>query len=441
MDILLTGSTQIATMLAIQLSQEGHNVTVMDDNYPRLNAIKEKADVEIIVARPTYPQSFKQANAHQKNLLIAVHELDEMNMLSCQVAHSLFQIPKKIARISSPHYLVRHELFGDSDLPIDVFINSDGLVIQHIEHNIHYDAHMSVSPFGFNELCIIDLTLNKLHIQHRPSLCNITPFLPSKLSKVISVVRHSNVLTSKNIDFLPQDRLFILTEKSNQKSVLKLFDIHKKDKPNIMIAGGGNIGATLGKRLSTRYHVKLIEQDTSRCYELVKTAPYLNILNADATDKKFLIDEGIDNIDCFCATTGDDEDNIISSIQANHLGAKQTVCLISRDNYLDIFNQGTPNRLILSHRLISQHIFQHIHPGQFIENKPLLHGSTRLILAEVSRHSAILNTLKLPKNTTLLAIRRSGRWLIPNDELQIDDHVLLLSLNEDDISALDLLFQ
>ena len=440
MNILLTGSTQIASMLACQLSQEGHNVTVMDEHLQGLNAIKDKADVAIIHARPTYPQSFKMANATNKDLLIAVHEMDEINMLSCQMAHSLFKIPKKIAKISSPHYLVRHELFGDSDLPIDIFINSDGLVIEYIEQHLHYESNVSIVPFAFNDLNIIDITLDEHQANLHATTHDILKFLPGDITQIMAIER-AGVLQSitPELALMKQDRVVIISEKTHLKTILKLFDIKKKSHPNIMIAGGGNIGSNLGKKLSTQYNVKLIENDEQRCYELAKEAPYLTVLHADATDKQILIDENIENIDCFCATTGDDEDNLISAIQANHLGAKQTLCLINRENYLDIFNNNTPNRLILPHRLISQHIFQHIHPGRFIENKPLIHNGLRLILAEVCSHSESIEKA-LPKHTNALAVKRNGHWQ-PYDSLQPKDHVLLLSQHEEDISTLDHLFQ
>jgi trk system potassium uptake protein len=439
MNILILGCSTIGATLARQLSQEQYDVTVVDNQKIKLTELQDKYDIQTVLGQPSYPETLKEADAENADIIIAVSDSDEVNMLACQIAHTLFNVKKKIARISSPHYLVRNELFGDKDLPIDIFINTERLVMNLIRECIDHPGSQQVFRFHNPQLVIACTKIQASSDVCSLMLQQITPYLPSETERIIMAFRQGKQqkLTDEWV-LQKNDTLYFICEKNNLDRMIKLFHPQTSLVKRVIIGGGGKSGSLLAQNLSNDYRVKLIENNRERCLQLANQHPNLTILHGDTTDKNLLVNENIENTDLFCAMTQDDEDNLISSLQAKHLGAKYVITLVNRLDYLDIFTNDDLDVLIVPHQVVINDIFTHIHQGSFLSAHALAKGQMEIIEAIISPKCPFLNSPYLPKNIKLCGIIRDNKPLIIEELHQYQANDVLILLVEKSTAMLEL---
>ena len=450
MKIIILGAGQVGASLAQALLNENHDITVVDTNEERITALQEKYDLRTVLGRVSYPNVLRRAGADEADMVIAVTDNDEANMIACQVAYSLFNVPRKIARIRSQHYLVRDDLFDTDHVPIDVFISPEQLVTGYVEQLIAHPGALQVLSFAAGKVKIIALnTYFATAITHK-SIQDITAMAPGKPFKILAVYRNNTALTpSPDLVIENGDEIFISAPTEEVNGLISLFHQTSTTYKRIMIAGAGNIGFSAAKALEKKYQVKVIDQDRRRC-ELLAEKLDATVLNGEISDQELLVNESIESVDVFCAMTNDDEANIIACLQAHRLGAKQVIALITRTAYIDLIAGGTINIAISPQQATVGSILAQIRQGDVVNVHSLRHGDSEAIEAVAHGDQMTskvvgrsLSEIRLPKNTVVGAIVRGNKVLMPDPELRIEaeDHVVMYISNKKYIKDVERLFQ
>jgi len=450
-NIIIVGAGQVGTTLAEHLTAEDNDITIIDINAKCLNTLQERLDIRTIIGNGSYPNILLKAGAEVANMLIAVTNSDEINMLACQIAHSLFKIETKIARIRALQYLTYPKLFESNAIPIDVLISPEQLVTTHIRRLIEYPDALQVLDFANSkaQLVVILTQSGASCVGHSLEFFfeRITP-----IQCYIPVIFRDEKPFFPALDFIIEanDEIFFLSEPAHIRIIISEFRTLAPLNKRVMIAGGGNIGSRVAESLDTHFKVKIIEKDSSRVEFLATILSNSVVLMGDAADKDLLLNENIENMDVFCATTNHDETNIMSALLAKRLGAHRVMALINRNAYVDIIEGGPIDRIISPQQTTIGGLLAHIRGGD-IENIYTLHkGEIEIIEFIINAEtentkilSCTLHELPLPANTVITGIIRNNEVLFPNNTLALmrHDRVILIILDKRRINELERLFQ
>lgn len=451
MKIIILGAGQVGGSLAETLVEERHEVTLVDINVDRLQELENRFDLRTVAGRCSYPDVLRQAGADDADMVIAVTDSDEANMVACQVAYSLFNIPTKIARIRSPHYFIRKELFGKENLPIDVFINPEQLVTHYVEQLIMHPGALQVLDFAEGAVKLVAVKAYYGGFLVGNSIGKLHEYLPDVAVRVAAIFRNDRpVPVNSSLEIEIGDEVFFIAARDDIPAIMTALRRAEEPYKRVVIAGGGNIGGCLAEALQPNYQVKIVDHTRERCKKLAEQLDKVTVLCGEASDEDLLVNENIDHADVFCAVMNDDEANIISCIQAKRLGAKQVMALITRSAYVDLI-EGSPINIAISPQQVTVgFILAQIRRGDVVKVHALRRGAAEAIEAVAhgdKRTSKVvgrtLSQIKLPKEVTMGAIVRGKRAIIPNSEtvIESDDHLILFVANKQYIPELERLFQ
>jgi trk system potassium uptake protein len=451
MKIIILGAGQVGGSLAEILAHENHDITLVDIDQAKLTEFQDRLDIRTVVGACSYPDVLAKAGADSADMLIAVTSNDEANMVACQVAYSLFSTPTKIVRIRSKNYFVRDELFGDDNLPIDVFISPEGLVTEYMQQLIAHPGALQVLDFAGGKVKLVAVKPYYGGPLLGKSIKMLRDYLPGVESRVAAIFRNNqSVPLNGSTEIEIGDEVFFITKSENTHIIMAALRRAEEPYKNIMIAGGGNIGGRLAAALEQDYQVKLIDKSRASCQKNADALEKTTVLCGDACDKRLLIDENIESVDVFCAVTNDDEDNIIACLQAKRLGAKQVMVLITRTAYVDLIEGGPINIAISPQQSTIGSILKHIRQGDVVNVHSLRRGAAEAIEAIAHgdyKNSKVvgrnLKEVKLPKGTTIGAIVRQDEVIIPHHDTVIEsnDHIILFVSEKRYIREVERLFQ
>lgn len=451
MKVIILGAGQVGTTLAENLVAENHDVSIIDVNRDRLSALQERFDLQVVQGRCSYPEVLRDAGAESADMVIAVTDSDESNMVACQVAYSLFQVPTKIARIRSEHYFIRKELFGKDNLPIDVFISPEGLVTRDIHQLIDHPGALQVLDFadGSVKLVVIKPYYGGVLLGKR--LSQVSEYLPGLAIKIVAINRNDHFLElTDDTEIEIGDEVFFVAPSQHVHAIMATLRRVEDPVRRIMIGGGGNIGYQLARALERNFQVKIVEQSRERCEFLAKNLDRATVLCGDSTDQELLLSEGIDHVDVFCAMTNDDEDNIICSLQAKKLGAKQVMALIARTAYVNLIQGGAINIAISPQLATVSSILRYIRRGDMMNVYSVRRGMAEAIeaVAHGDRKTSkvvgrYIHQLKLPKGVFISAVVRQNAVIIVEEDTMIEseDHIILFVSNKKSLKDVERLFQ
>jgi len=451
MKIIILGAGQVGGSLAESLAEENHDVTLVDTNERRLAELQEKLDLKVVLGRCSYPDVLREAGAEHADMVIAVTDSDESNMVACQVAHTLFNVPMKIGRIRSQHYLVRKELFNKDHLPIDLFISPEQLVTNYVKELIDHPGALQVLDFAEGKVKLLAVKPQYGDAFIAKKLAQLPEFIPKIPLRVVAVFRNDRSLElSGETTIEIGDEVFFIVAQEHVDTAMSALRHTEEPYKRIMIAGGGNIGSCLAEVLENDYQVKIIELDQRRCEFLAGKLANTTVLCGEASDKSLLQTENIENTDVFCAVTNNDEANILACLQAKRLGVKQVMALITRTAYVDLIEGGSINITISPQKTTIGFILAQIRRGGAVSVHSLRRGAAEAIelIALGDRKTSrvigrALSEINLPKDTEIGAIVRRAEVLIAHNDLVIeaDDHVILFASDKRDIRAVEKLFQ
>ncbi|HQY22232.1 MAG TPA: Trk system potassium transporter TrkA [Gammaproteobacteria bacterium] len=452
MKIIILGAGQVGTTLAEHLATEHNDITIIDINGERLRSLQKRMDILTIAGNAAYPSTLKRGGAEDADMLIAVTNNDETNLVACQVAATLFQIPTKIARIRSLHYLAHEELFGAPAFPIDVLISPEQVISNYIRRLIEYPDALQVLDFANQKLQLVAI---KTKTGSGPMVLHPLKELPACLgnldTEIAAIFRQGAPITPTGSTIIePNDEVFFLAERQNIRSVMSTLIPLKPANQRIIIAGGGNIGTRLATALEKEFEVKVIEHNPLRIEPLVTHLTTGIVLEGDAADKELLLSENIENTDVFCAVTNNDETNIMSALLAKRLGARKAMALITRPSYLDLVEGGDIDVVISPQQVMVGTLLTHIRRGHIVNVHSLRRGTTEAIEMIVDGNKETskvvgryIKDVPLPEEASILAIVRKNRVIMGHHNAMIEtgDRVIVLLFDKRKIRKVERLFQ
>ena len=459
MNIIICGAGRVGFTIAKLLSEQGHSITVIDQSSEDIQKINDTLDVKAIVGKATYPTILEKANASEADMIIAVTRNDEINMLICQIAFSIFKIPKKIARIRSQDYLNPKftRVYNKENLPTDVIISPEIEIAKSIQRKLEAPGALDSVPFANNKIRLLEILINKNCKLIDIKLNELTKKFPSLEANVIGIIRDEKfIIPKKNDEVKYNDKIYVIINSSQMAETLEAFGHNEKISKKILIIGGGNIGYNLAKNLEESLYsvrVKIVEKNKERAEYLASELNNTIVINGDGLDEEVLVEANLEEAETVLALTNDDEDNLMVSVlvekfakDEKNLEDKRTMALTNKPNYSLLQSSLKIDDLIDPRMNTVSNILKHIHKGTIETAYTILNGEYEVIEAEIIETSELINkelkNTNLPDEIRIGAILRNDKVIIPrsNFVFQKDDRVVFLA-KKDSISVVENLFR
>ncbi len=443
MNIIICGAGKVGFSISKQLSAQGHSVTVIDQSSEDIKKINDTQDVKGIVGRATLPSVLENAGGEKADMVIAVTRNDETNMIVCQLASTLFNISKKIARIRTKDFLEGKwgKLFNKSNIPIDVIISPELEVAKSLFRRLEAPGALDNVPFANDKVKMLEISIEKnCPIKDMP-LKDLTKKFPNFKANILGALRKEKFIYLKKNDTLQVDDNIYLVVSSNQlNEILKAFGHDEKISKNILIIGGGNIGLNLAKMLETNFEevrIKIIEKDKKRAEEIVGELSSSMVINGDALDEEILKEANLEDSETVLALTNDDENNMMACVLAEKTGLKKrTIAIVNKTNYNLLQDSLNIDDLVDPRMTTVSRIMEHVHRGTIGTVYSLLDGEYEFIEAKILEKSELLNKKirdsNLPEDIRIGAIVRKNEVIIPRSSFvfEKDDLVVFLAKRE-----------
>ena len=450
MKIIILGAGQVGGSLAEHLASEANDITVVDTDGERLRDLGDRLDIRTVQGRGSLPTVLRQAGADDADMLVAVTNSDETNMVACQVAHTLFHTPTKIARVREASYLTRAELFDNDAIPVDVLISPEQVVTNYIKRLIEHPGALQVIDFAEGKAQLVAVKAYYGGPLVGQQLRQLREHMPNVDTRVAAIFRRDRpILPQGNTVIEADDEVFFIAARANIRAVMSEMRRLDESYKRIVIAGGGQIGERLAEAIESRYQVKIIEMNPARCRHLSDTLDSTVVLQGSASDRDLLIEENIADADIFLALTNDDEANIMSSLLAKRLGAKKVMTIINNPAYVDLIQGGDIDIAISPQLATIGTLLAHVRRGDIVSVHSLRRGAAEAIEAIAhgdSKSSKVIGkaieNIGLPPGTTIGAIIRDEEVIIAHDNTVIEagDHVILFLVDKKHIRDVEKLF-
>ena len=452
MKILILGAGQVGSTLAKYLCLDDDNdITIVDQVEDKLTLLQRHLDIKTVVGHGAYPSVLEKAGIKTMDMVIAVMRSDERNMVACRMAHTLYHVEKKIARIRTTEYLLRPELFSNETVPIDFIITPEILITEYIKGIVEEPGASQVFDF---ENGLVQLVETRAYvgtpIVNRP-IKELHDHIPDVQMRIVGLYRNDRAILTKSDTVVREgDHVYFIAKKNHVSRALKEFRRAENTYQKIFIAGGGNIGLNVAKLLEDTHNIRIIELDEDRAMALSEELNHTLVLQGNASDEDLLLEEGIENTDLFLALTDSDEVNVIVSILAKRLGAHKTIALVKRDVYASLAEQSDDVDIIVSPDQITVGgILSHIRKGDTMKVHSLQHGKAEAI--EIVVHGdkntskvvgLKIKDLSLPEGVVVGAIVRDSELLMGSKKLVIEqgDHILIMLTDVGKIHQVESLF-
>ena len=459
MNIIICGAGRVGFTIAKLLSEQGHSITVIDLSSEDIQKISDTLDVKVIVGKATYPSILEKANASEADMIIAVTRNDEINMLICQIAFSIFKVPKKIARIRSQDYLNPKftGVYNKENLPIDVIISPEIEIAKSIQQKLEAPGALDSVPFAENKIRLLEILIKKNCPLIKVKLNEITKKYPNLDANIIGLIRDNKFIIPKKNDAINEsDKIYIIINSSQMAETLDAFGHNEKISKKILIIGGGNIGYNLAKNLEESLdssRVKIIEKDKIRAEFLANELNNTIVINGNGLDEEVLGEANLEEAETVLALTNDDEDNLMVSVLVEKftkdnstIEDKRTMALINKPNYSLLQGSLKIDDFIDPRMNTVSSILKHVHKGTIETAYTILNGEYEVIEADIIETSELINKnfkdSNLPDEIRIGAILRNGKIIIPRSDFtfQKKDTIVFLA-KKDAISIVENLFR
>ena len=451
MKIIILGANQVGSTLAETLANEANDITVVDADAEKLRELKDHIDISTVAGHPSLPDVLEKAGGQDADMIIAVTESDEINMVACRVAYSLFQTQKKICRIRASSYLVSDKLFGEHGIAVNAVISPEKIVSEDIERLLELPGSLQVLDFAGGKVQLVAVKAYYGGPLVGQEIRLLRQHMPSVDTRVAAIFRKDRPIIPEGSTVIEaDDEVFFVAATKDIRACMS--ELRRMDKPykRLMIAGGGNIGMRLAEKVEDRYQVKIIERDLDRCSLISETLNHAIVLNGEASQRDLLIEENISDTDVFLALTNDDEANIMSSLLAKRLGAKKVMALINNPAYVDLVQGGEIDIAISPQQATIGKVLALVRRGDVVNVHSLRRGAAEameaIALGDEASSKVVgraIEDIDLPEGTTIGAIVRGDEVLIAHDKTVVDpdDHVILFLVDRKRIPEVEQLFQ
>ena len=452
MKIVILGAGQVGSTVAYSLSSEENDITVVDVDARHLKNLQDRLDIRGVLGHASHPRVLVRAGIEDADMIIALTSSDEVNMTACQVAYTLYNTPTRIARIRSSDYIEHPRLFEREHCPVDVLISPETLVTEYMARLIEYPGALQVLDFadGRAQLVATQAYAGGPLIGQR--LQTLRDHMPADAdARVAAIYRQDKtIIPDGNTVIEENDTVFFLAAQKNIRMMMR--ELRPLDNPirRIILAGGGNIGSNLARKLERDHHVKVIERDPKRAAAIAEHLEKAIVLVGDCADEELLREEAIDSTDVYCVLTNDDEANILSSMLAKRMGAEKVIAIINRPSYVDLVESSSIDIAVSPQQITIGALLTHIRRGNMVRVHSLRRGAAEAIEAVAlgdKRSSRVvgraIEDIDLPPGTTIPALVRGEEVIIAHHDTVIHDgdHVILFVPDKRQITAVERLFQ
>ncbi len=452
MKILILGAGQVGRTAAYHLSREPANeVTVVDTNEDVLRDLQDRLDVRAVAGNGSYPTVLETAGIADTDILVALTNSDEINIVACEIAHVLYRTPTKIARIRAPEYTSREQLFTEGALAVDVWISPEQLVTEYIARLLSYPGALQVVDFADGRVQLVGVRARREGLLVGRELRALREHLPDTEARVAAIYRNDRLIDPRGDTIIEEhDEIFFVAAQDDLRRVLA--ELRRSEDPvrRLVIAGGGNIGLRLARKLEKSNQVKLIERDPRRARRISEILENTIVLSGDAADEELLVEENIDSADVFAALTNSEEANVLSAMLAKRLGAKRVMALINRPSYGQLMENHAIDIVISPQTITIGTLLAHVRRGDVVRVHSLRRGAAEAIEAVVhgtqARSRVIgrpLEKIDLPPGASIVAIVRGERVIMGHHDttIEAEDHVIIFLSDRRHIDAVSRLFQ
>ncbi len=451
MKIIILGAGQVGSSVAENLVSEDNDITVVDTDASRLQAMLDRLDLRTVLGHASHPEVLQRAGCEDADMILAVTSSDETNMVACQVAYTLFHTPTKIARVRSSAYLQYKEIFTQEAIPVDVLISPEQVITNYVCGLIENPGALQVLDFADGKIQLV--AVRAFHggplVGHE--LSELKKHMPSVETRVAAIYRRGAPIAPEGDTIIEvDDVVFFVAARENIRVVMRELRREDKQVKSVMLAGGGNIGLRLAKLLEERYQVKLVDHKLGNCNRIAESLDKTIVLHGDVADEKLLLEENIENIDVFCAVTNDDEANILSALLAKRMGARKVMALINRSAYVDLVESSDIDIAISPHQAMIGSLLAHVRKGDVVMVHSLRKGAAEAIEAvahgDANSSKVVgrsIEDINLPRGVTIGAIVRDEKVVIAHHDtvIESEDHVILFLVDKKLVSIIEQLFQ
>jgi trk system potassium uptake protein len=450
-NILILGAGQVGSTVAESLVSEANDITVVDTDAAKLRLLQDRFDLRTLVGNASHPSVLREAGIADADILLAVTQSDEVNMVACKLAKSFYNTPTRIARIRSADYLEHPEIFNADNFCVDFSICPEQILTDYIRKLIDFPEALQVLEFADGLVSLVAVRA----FEGGPLVGNPLSYLQTHMphidTRVAAIFRQDKPLIPEGETVIEAgDEIFFIAATVNVRSVLK--ELRRMDKParRVMIVGGGNIGRRLALSLENDYQVKLIEYNKKACEQLAGELANTLVLNGDGTDENLLAAEHVGEVDVFCALTNDDENNIMSALLAKRDGASKVIALINRSAYVGLVQGGKIDIALSPAHVTIGSLLAYVRRGDVAAVHSLRRGAAEALelVAHGDRQSSQvvgrrIDEIDLPKGATIGAIVRGENVIMGHRDMVVEaeDHVIVFVINKAMIRKIEKLFQ
>ena len=452
MKIIILGAGQVGSTAAHQLSREQANdVTVVDTRDEILRDLQDRLDIRTVSGNAAHPAVLEAAGGAGSDMIVALTNSDETNMIACQIAWTLFRTPTKIARIRSADYHQRPELFGDAAIPVDLAISPEQLVTDYVERLVRYPGALQVLDFADGRVRLVGMRAVKGGKLVGHQLHELRSHIPNREVRVAAIYRGGQSIKPEGDATIEEhDEVFFVAARADMRAMMKELSTEEAPVRRVVIAGAGNIGFRLAKALEERAQVKLIERNAERSRRAAEMLRNALVLTGDAADEELLLEENIDDTDVFVSVTNAEEANILSAMLAKRLGARQVMALINKPSYAELMEGGKIDVAISPQTITIGALLAYVRRGDVVRVHSLRRGAAEAMEAIVHRdggNSPVagrrVDQIGLPEGTTIGAIVRGEQVIMAHHDavIEADDHVILFLTDRRHVEEVGRLFQ
>jgi len=442
MKVIVCGAGQVGFNIARYLSSENNDVTVVDRSADLVRRISDSLDVKGIVGHASHPDSLQQADAEGADILIAVTQADEVNMMACQVAHSLFNLPTKIARVRHQSYLDPQwrKLFSREHMPIDVIISPEIEVARAVTRRLEVPGAFEMIPLAGDRVKLVGVRCDeKCPIINTP-LRQLTQIFPDLNIVIVGMTRQNRaIVPTADDEMLLGDEVYFVVDSDQLARAMAAFGHEETGARRLLIFGGGNIGLFLAKQVESDYpwiNTKMIEATPERAETIAAELKKTVVLHGDVLESEILEEANVGSADTVVAVTNDDETNILASLLAKRYGCGRTIALINKATYEPLITTLGIDVVVSPRNITVSTILQHVRRGRIHSVHTLREGFGELIEAEAMETSSLvgapLREADIPPGVLIGAIVRDGQVISPRGDtvIQPKDRVVLFSSAE-----------
>ena len=453
MNIIICGAGRVGFTIAKLLTEQNHSITVVDQSSEDIKKINDSLDVKAIVGKATLPSVLENANTKEADMIIAVTKNDEINMLICQIAYSIFKVPKKIARIRSQDYLNPKfsKLYNKENLPIDVIISPELEIAKSIQRKLESPGALDNVPFAENKIRLLEIFIEENCPIANIKLNELTKKFPKLNANILGVVRDEKFIFLKKNDLMKvNDKAYLTINSIQMKETLNAFGHDEKISSNILIIGGGDVGFNLAKNIEQSFEdarLKIIEKDKERAEFIANELNNTIVINGNGLDEDILAEVNLEDVETVIALTSDDEDNLMASVLVEKFSKdKRTMALINKPNYSLLQSSLKIDDLIDPRMTTVSSILKHVHKGSIETAYTILNGEYEVIEAEIIETSELINkelkNSNLPDEIRIGAVLRKDEIIIPRSNFVFkNEDIVVFLAKRDQLSIVENMFR